>query len=301
MDNSNSQKPIVVNLAKQKPRSPDDEHASLLSSHHLDWKNVNFDYFRYGNCETPLHVLEHHTIGLILDRGKVERKLDGIYYLESAIPGSVAIIPAHIEHWSAWKVIGRFIMLSVAPQAIAKIDPDSVNPDLVELVPTFAKSKPDRLIYGIGMAIKHHLETNPHDSSFYIEQLNNALTAHLLQHYCTKKISLKEYSGGLTSVKLQQAIEYINDNLEESIKLKDIAQQLDISQYYFARLFRQSTGSSPYHYVIQQRVAKVKELLTNTKLPLADIALACGFNSQSQMTMHFRKLTGTTPKKYRGF
>ena len=298
MNKNNPDRPIVVNLTKSYPRS-NDVRSPLISSNRLGWKKLNFNYFRYGNCETSVHVLENHTIGLILDRGKVERKLNGVYQLETVIPGSVTVIPARVEHWSAWNKIGRFAMLSIAPEAIATIDPNTVNPDLIELIPTFAKSQSDRLIYGIGTAIKHHLETNSQDEGIYIEHLANALTAHLLQHYCSRKINLKQYANGLAKVKLKQALEYINSNLEESIKLSNIAKELDISQYYFSHLFRQSTGVSPYHYVIQQRVKKAQQLLVDTKMPIADIALACGFGSQSQMTMHFRKLTKTTPRKYR--
>ena len=298
-DRDNPKKPVEIDFANPEPRSPDDDRAPLLSSHKLGWKNVNFDFFRYGNCETSVHVLKQHTIGSILDRGKVERKLDGVYRLETATRGSVAIIPAQIEHWSAWNVIGRFAMISVDPKAIAQLAPDVVNPDAIELIPTFAKSKPDRLIYGVTLAIKHHLETNPHDGGFYIEHLTNTICAHLLQHYCTRKVSFKDYSGGLAARELERAREYINDNLERKIGLKELARELDISQYYFSHLFRKSTGVSPYRYVIQQRVVRAKELLTNTSMSISEIALACGFNSQSQMTLHFRKLTGTTPKKYR--
>ena len=292
-------KPVEIDLANPSPRSPDDDRAPLLSSHQLGWKNLNFNFFRYGNCETPVHVLKQHTIGSILDRGKVERKLDGVYRLETATRGSVAIIPAQIEHWSAWNVIGRFAMISIDPKAIAQLAPDVVNPDAIELVPTFAKSKPDRLIYGLTLAIKHYLETDPHDGGFYIEHLTNAICAHLLQHYCTRKVSFKDYTGGLAAIELERAREYINDNLERKIELKELARELDISQYYFSHLFRKSMGVSPYRYVIQQRVVRAKELLTNTSMSISEIALACGFNSQSQMTMHFRKLTVTTPKKYR--
>ena len=298
-DRNKQEKPIVVNLAELKPKSPDNVHAPILSSHKLGWKNVNFDYFRYGNCETPVHVMEHHAIGLILDRGEVERKLDGVYQLETATKGSVTIIPAYIEHWSAWNIIGRFAMLSLSPKALAQIDPDTVNVDSIELIPTFAKSQPDRLLYGVGMAIKDYLETDPYDGGFYIEHLQNTISAHLLQHYCTKKIHFKEYSSGLASAKLELAIAYIQDNLETNLKIEDIAKELNISQYYFSHLFRESTGISPYRYVIQQRVEKVKQLLVSTKMSIAEIAFACGFNSQSQMTLHFRKLVGTTPKKYR--
>lgn len=299
MNNSDTTEPLLIDLTQQQHSAANEERSPLLSSNSLGWKNLNFNYFRYGNCETPVHCLKHHTIGLILDRGKVERKLDGVYRLETAVRGSATIVPAGIEHWSAWNVVGRFAMLSITTEAIAKLDPDRVNSDSLELIPTFAKSKPDPLIYGIGMAIKNHLASNATDEGLYIESLTNALSAHLLQYYCSRRVSFKEYSGGLATEKLKQAVEYVNDNLDRTIRLEELARELDISQYYFSHLFRNSMGVSPYHYIIQQRIAKTARLLVTTKMPIADIALACGFSSQSQMTRHFRKLIGTTPKKYR--
>ncbi|MEO1672235.1 MAG: AraC family transcriptional regulator, partial [Cyanobacteria bacterium J06631_2] len=78
-----------------------------------------------------------------------------------------------------------------------------------------------------------------------------------------------------------------------------VARLIDVSQYYFCRSFRTSMGVSPYKYVIQQRIAKAKNLIASSKLPLAEIAYDCGFSSQSQMTQHFRKCVGVTPKVYR--
>ena len=299
MNARNSDQPISVNLSSFTSSQTIEAFPPLLSSRRWGWKNLDLNYYRYGNCETPVHVLEHHAIGLILDRGKVERKLNGKYQRETTTIGSVAVIPAQVEHWSAWKGIGRFMMFSILPKAIATIDPDIVTPDLVELIPTFAKSQADPLIYGIGMAMKQWLENSPGSEDVYIEHLTNALLAHLLQQYCSRKIKFKEYSGGLSSIKLKQALEYINDNLENKIGLKNIAQELNISPYYFARLFRQSVGVSPYQYVIERRIEQTKQLLTDTNLSLAAITTRCGFTSQSQMTAHFRQQTGTTPKKYR--
>ena len=303
MNSNNSKKIISVDLTKADLTEYSSIRSPLLSSNKLGWKNLNFNYFKYGKCETGLHTLEHRTIGLILDRGKVERKLAGKYKLENAVVGSSVIIPSQVEHWSAWQIEGRFAMLSIQPRAIAKIDPNIINPDIVELMPTFAKSQPDPLIYGIGLAIEQHLAANiaanVEGEGLYIEHLSNAIAAHLLQHYCTRKIELKTYSKGLERNKLDRAIEYIQSNLAEKIELKDIAKELDISQYYFSHLFRNSTGISPYQYIIQQRVAKVKRMLRDSQMPLTDIALACGFSSQSQMTLHFRKLNNMTPRKYR--
>ncbi|MEM9509917.1 MAG: AraC family transcriptional regulator, partial [Cyanobacteria bacterium P01_E01_bin.35] len=148
-------------------------------------------------------------------------------------------------------------------------------------------------------SIKQQLEINPNDCDFYAEHLKNALFAHLIQNYCSREYRFKDYGDGLPPYKLKQALNYINDNLEHTIKLTDMAVMLNMSQYYFCRLFRESTGVSPYRYTIQQRVNKAKHLIENSNFPLSDIALECGFSSQSQMTHHFRKLVGATPKKYR--
>ncbi|MEM7593738.1 MAG: helix-turn-helix domain-containing protein [Cyanobacteria bacterium P01_A01_bin.83] len=299
MSSSNSFQPIVVNLTIPQSRSQLKGQEPLISSQNLGWKYVNFDYYRYGNCETPVHVLEHHAIGLILDRGHVKRKLDGRYRLERTARGSVTVIPAQVEHWSAWECVGSFIMFSILPKAIAEIDPETVDPDRVVLIPRFAAPEPDPLIYGIGLAIKDYLTANPSGYGLYIEHLNHALAAHLLQNYCNVQPVFREYAGGLSLSKLKSVTDYINDNLDKNIKLAELARLVDLSQYYFGRLFLEATGISPYRYIIEQRVEKVKRLLRYSQLTLRDIAHICGFSSQSQMTQHFRKQTGITPKKYR--
>ena len=72
-----------------------------------------------------------------------------------------------------------------------------------------------------------------------------------------------------------------------------------MSTHYFCHLFKQSTGIAPYQYVIQQRIAKAKKLLKRQDLSLVDVALACGFISQSAFNRTFKKHVGTTPRKYR--
>ncbi|MEL7077845.1 MAG: AraC family transcriptional regulator [Cyanobacteria bacterium J06582_2] len=271
----------------------------LISSLDLGWQDFKFDYYQMDNYETPTYIGADHVISVTLDPNQCERKLAGIYRQEEQNFGSVAIMPAQAEHYCAWQSNIRFIVLAFTPQALRQIAPETADPDKIELLPTFATAEPDRVITGIAMGIKQQLEANPEDCDFYVEHLKNALLAHLIKKYCTITTVFKEYTGGLPPYKLKQAVEYINDNLEQQVKLKDVAKLIDISQYYFCRSFRTSMGVSPYQYVIQQRVAKAKELIKGSQLPLADIAYSCGFSSQSQMTQHFRKCVGVTPKVYR--
>ncbi|MDJ0595352.1 MAG: AraC family transcriptional regulator [Pleurocapsa sp. MO_226.B13] len=166
----------------------------------------------------------------------------------------------------------------------------------VELIPTFPKSDP--FIYGTALALKQELETDYNNCRLYSETLLNSLNVHLLRNYSTSPVELKQYSGGLSPRKLQTAIDYIQANLENKIGLDDFAQITNISPYYFCRLFKKSTGITPYQYLIKCRIDRAKILLRQEKLSITDIALEVGFSNQSHFTKHFKRLVGVTPKKF---
>ena len=295
----NAVEPTKVSYFNARSRQKVLPNAPLLSTENLALEGIKFDYYSYDAYELPIHTHQHHVICLVLDKIKPERKLNSVYRQETANPGSVLVVPSQAEHWSAWKQSGRFVLLSIQPQVLDKFAPESISSDKIELIPAFAKPEPDPLVASIGVSIKKQLEHEACGCEFYLEHLFNALLAHTIKNYCSTTPLLREFVGGLSEYKLKQAIEYINDNLDKSIKVTDIAKLVDISQYYFCRLFHDSTGVTPYQYVIRQRVTKTKDLLKNSKLSLAHIALECGFSSQSQMTQHFRKSVGVTPKVYR--
>jgi AraC family transcriptional regulator len=103
----------------------------------------------------------------------------------------------------------------------------------------------------------------------------------------------------LPRAKLRQTIDYINANLERNLSLLELAELVQMSPHYFARLFKQSTGISPHQYMLTCRIEKAQKLLTKQDLSLAEISLQVGFHDQSRFTSMFRKHTGVTPKKYR--
>jgi AraC family transcriptional regulator len=120
-----------------------------------------------------------------------------------------------------------------------------------------------------------------------------------LRHYSAGKHAIKDYTGGLAKSKLKQTIEYIHDNLTEGFSLQAIANYIGMSQYHFARMFKQSTGMTPHQYLIESRLEEAKKLLANTDLTISEIAYRTGFASQSHLTSQFRKHLSTTPKAYR--
>ena len=92
---------------------------------------------------------------------------------------------------------------------------------------------------------------------------------------------------------------FIDAHLETDIRLDAMAAACGVSPDYFLRMFKTTVGVSPYQYVINQRVERAKQLLSDDSVSLAEIALRCGFSHQEHLTRMFRRFTGVTPGRYR--
>ena len=169
--------------------------------------------------------------------------------------------------------------------------------DQLELIPEFKTRNPQ--IEAIAMMLLGELQNSQSSSQLYLDSLANIFAVHLLRQYTTKKPQLPIYEGGLPKRQLQKVLDYIDTNLDQNIKLSDLAELLKLSQFHFSRLFKQSIGISPYQYLIKQRIELAKKLLKKTDKFIIDIAFICGFNSHSHLSKKFREFTGMTPKAYR--
>ena len=293
----NDQTP-VLDLSKEKDFLQTAPNHFFTKIHETQLPGQGLIHESHPACEYNEHCYQQHGIVVHLkpERNSL-RRLGDCLEVENVNVGDVAIVPANVNHWQRIEAeVSEGILLTIEPQLISTIAHETVPSDKVELLPTFAR--PDALIQHLALNLKTALDSDNYDR-LYAESLFHTLSMHLLRHYATRQFAFKEYTGGLPPYKLRQAINYINDNLDQKIKLDDVAKLIDISQYYFCHLFKESTGIAPYQYVIKQRIEKARELTKQSKLPLAEIAFECGFSSQSQMTQHFRRSVGVTPKVYR--
>ena len=97
----------------------------------------------------------------------------------------------------------------------------------------------------------------------------------------------------------QQAKEYILSHLSENFSRQEIADHVHLSQNHLARLFRQETGSSISDFILQQRMQQAFGLLTNTTLPVGQVAEQVGYENYSYFLTLFRRVAGMTPSQYR--
>jgi AraC family transcriptional regulator len=97
---------------------------------------------------------------------------------------------------------------------------------------------------------------------------------------------------------LRRVLDYIEDRLPEAIALADLAEVARVSEFHFARLFKQSVGEPPHHYLIRRRIERAKLLIRQGRWSLAQIAAAVGFADQSHLGRHFKRFTGLTPSQF---
>jgi AraC family transcriptional regulator len=98
---------------------------------------------------------------------------------------------------------------------------------------------------------------------------------------------------------MKRVNEYILAHLAEPLSLETLAQQIGYSAYHFARLFRETTNITPHQFVLSKRLERAEYLLAETNLPLSQVTLEVGFQSQSHFTQAFKSLFGVTPRHYR--
>lgn len=250
--------------------------------------------------EVELGKTNHHFLGYLFNDFSPRQitRMDGKEYDGTNRSGDFWLKPASVSGYWRWESTDDCLIFGVEPTYLEKValENNCLNPDKIEILPVLIAHDPQ--IKMLATQFKREMDNPAFGEQTYIESLANIFAIHLLREYCTFPATLKQYEGGLAPYKLKQALNYINDNLDGQIKLQDIAQFLDLSQFYFCHMFKESTGVAPYKYIIQQRVQKAKHLIKNSKSSLADIAYECGFSSQSQMTQHFRKHVGVTPRVY---
>jgi AraC family transcriptional regulator len=110
----------------------------------------------------------------------------------------------------------------------------------------------------------------------------------------------RSFRGGLAPAALQRVQIFVEARLGQQIHVADLAARTGLSAAHFARAFKSTTGVTPRMFVEQRRVARAVRLIQRRPpTPLATIALECGFASQSQLTVAFRRQTGVTPARYR--
>ena len=103
----------------------------------------------------------------------------------------------------------------------------------------------------------------------------------------------------LDGKKIDEVLEYIQDNHKKQIGLEDVAQKISMTPSAFCRFFKKKTNKTFTSYLIDIRVATACKLLTEGDFTVSETCYESGYNSTSNFHRHFRRVTGFSPNEYK--
>jgi AraC family transcriptional regulator len=270
-----------------------------VSAESVDIEIVRFDGVFQGPQEFPCQSVPYTVVALhdnlIEDHVLI---VEGKECRTGPIrPGSVQIVPAGVSANGRCKAGEyQFSHLHLSSASLAKAA-DSLEMTRWELVdPQYEKT--DNLLIQMADQLRKALG-NPHRIDLlYAEEMSHAVAAHLLRFYGQASL-IPSHAGSLPPWKLKRVFDYIEDTLPAHVSLEKMSGVAALSTSHFRASFRRSTGVSPSEYVQRRRIARAQQDLVETKLPISEIALRCGFADTSHFTRRFKAVSGDTPAAFR--
>lgn len=105
--------------------------------------------------------------------------------------------------------------------------------------------------------------------------------------------------GGLAAWQARRAARHIDLHLDRAIPVAELAALVRLSRTHFSAAFHASFGRPPHTYILERRVARAKQLMLETDMPLSQIACACGMCDQAHLSRLFRRFVGQSPLLWR--
>ena len=130
------------------------------------------------------------------------------------------------------------------------------------------------------------------------ESLSLALLSYLAGNYAERRLTI-EANARISPAQKRRVLHFIRENLDTDIAVSDLAACVGVTSAHFSRVFRASFGMSPYRFVMQERVAKAKAMLEESRWSIGKIAVELGFPTHSHFTKIFHRITGATPSQFR--
>jgi AraC-like DNA-binding protein len=157
----------------------------------------------------------------------------------------------------------------------------------------------DPVVHHLGQTLLSSLDRPHHAPKIFLDHVLQAMNCHFVCSYGGLTVSAPQFRGGLSCLQMRRATELLEANLDGNIALQQVAEACELSVSHFARAFKQTFRRPPYKWLVERRVDRARDLMTNSRLPLADIAIQCGFADQSALNRSFKRIHGVTPGIWR--
>jgi AraC family transcriptional regulator len=272
------------------------------SSHRLGWAGLEAARNRaVPASELHAPALTHHRL-ILFSRPPEELDLryEGMKRHVPPPAGAIMLVPAGSP--TLWRWSGSFDSLHIflEPGLVTRVAAEAfgLDPARLTVPPLDGLDLPQ--VRTAMLALDAELTPGGAGGRLAAESLANVLAVHLIRHLSATRQSARRRNGTLPRAKLRAVVEYIEEHLDSSPTLEQMAAIARLSPNYFAWQFKRATGLPPHQFVLDRRVERAKQFLqTGSDFALAEVAAEAGFSDQSQFSHDFKRLIGVTPGQFR--
>ena len=274
------------------PRPP------VATSDGRGWRLLTARRFLHSPADTfTAPPLAQHLVTLFLKgSAELDWRLEDRHLVGRTVPGHVMVMGAgqtNIWRWSGWPDV---LHLYLPPEYLSGLAAEA-GTGPVELIDTFDRDDP--VMFSLGSHVLRELEEVASGVDRLAgEALAQLVGVQLLRRHAAHRLPAQA-AATLPAWRLRRVTELVESRLDGELSIAAMAEAAGLSAYHFSRAFKATTGRPPHRYLLERRVERAKELLLGSGQEIVQVALAAGFASQEHMTTVFRRLTGTTPARYR--
>ena len=246
-------------------------------------------------------VCTHHLLALFVRPPELlDVRFAGVTRPVSPCAGSIDFVPAGASMRVRSMGYRDEVHVFLEPRLIERVAAEAFELDPVRLsIPPLHGEQHSRL-RALMLALGQELAVAGEGDLLAAESLANLLAVQLIRNAFPLRPPTRRTEGVLPRTKLHAVIEYIEEHLDTALTLAQMAKAVHLSAFHFARQFKAATGSPPHRYVVARRVERAQQLLRESEdLSLAEIATHVGFSDQSQLSNHFKRVVGVTPRQFR--
>jgi AraC family transcriptional regulator len=155
----------------------------------------------------------------------------------------------------------------------------------------------DRLLEQLVLSMDETLRRWEPAARTYLDQLGSMVAAQLVQRHGVGGLGYvgDRLAGGLGDCQFQAVRALMEERLGEPVSLAELASVAGLSVSQFSRQFKARTGLAPHRFLLSLRVDQACRLLRTDTVPIAEIAIRCGFSHQEHLTRVMRAHLDTTP------
>lgn len=279
--------------------APDYRGARLARYWQRSWTGMSA-HIAELRCEGALHVdlgSEWPMLSVVLDEvgGHLNIRSKAFRGRSPPHDGPLSFIPARLDaHGRASDVrFLRHLTLQFDVPTLARMAEDEIDP-IHAWTPQLMFSDPG--IMHLAQLFAEECANDEPRCQLYGDTLSIALLLALARLNTSKNPSVPR--GRLAPWQLRCVTEYFAAHLANEVQLQTVSDLVKLSRSYFSRAFKISTGLAPHQWLLRARISRAEQLLLETDLPIAQIAVEAGFADQSHLTRTFARVTGQSPRAW---